>query len=124
VVRIHPDPPTHGAIAQLGERLLCKQEVAGSIPAGSTTSCLPPLCAIPRMHRLIARDACVVSRNGEVSVRCSLKIDLGMTPRIKLIQLVIRMRVAFVEISAKRMAPERLGLYGQVNKRTWWMPWR
>ena len=25
----------HGAIAQLGERLLCKQEVAGSIPAGS-----------------------------------------------------------------------------------------
>jgi hypothetical protein len=27
----------NGAIAQLGERLLCKQEVAGSIPAGSTT---------------------------------------------------------------------------------------
>ena len=26
-----------GAIAQLGERLLCKQEVAGSIPAGSTS---------------------------------------------------------------------------------------
>jgi hypothetical protein len=24
-----------GALAQLGERLLCKQEVAGSIPAGS-----------------------------------------------------------------------------------------
>ncbi len=27
--------PADGAIAQLGERLLCKQEVAGSIPAGS-----------------------------------------------------------------------------------------
>ena len=27
-----------GAIAQLGERLLCKQEVAGSIPAGSITT--------------------------------------------------------------------------------------
>ena len=26
-----------GAIAQLGERLLCKQEVVGSIPSGSTT---------------------------------------------------------------------------------------
>ena len=26
-----------GAIVQLGERLLCKQEVAGSIPAGSTS---------------------------------------------------------------------------------------
>jgi hypothetical protein len=25
----------HGAIAQLGERLLCKQEVGGSIPPGS-----------------------------------------------------------------------------------------
>ena len=27
-----------GAIAQLGERLLCKQEVVGSIPSGSTTT--------------------------------------------------------------------------------------
>ncbi len=26
----------HGALAQLGERLVCNQEVAGSIPAGST----------------------------------------------------------------------------------------
>ena len=30
------DSGRQGAIAQLGERLLCKQEVAGSIPAGST----------------------------------------------------------------------------------------
>ena len=56
MVRIHPDPPdtakpgarrrgarptpdqdSRGAIAQLGERLLCKQEVTGSIPVGSTT---------------------------------------------------------------------------------------
>ena len=27
---------SEGAIAQLGERLLCKQEVVGSIPSGST----------------------------------------------------------------------------------------
>jgi hypothetical protein len=27
-----------GAVAQLGERLLCKQEVTGSIPVGSTRS--------------------------------------------------------------------------------------
>ena len=26
----------NGAVAQLGERLLCKQEVVGSIPSGST----------------------------------------------------------------------------------------
>ena len=43
MVRIHPDPPIEcekirGAIAQLGERLLCKQEVIGSIPIGSTSN--------------------------------------------------------------------------------------
>ena len=41
MVRIHPDPPPsrqRGAIAQLGERLLCKQEVTGSIPVGSIFS--------------------------------------------------------------------------------------
>ena len=27
----------YGAIAQLGERVLCKHEVVGSIPSGSTT---------------------------------------------------------------------------------------
>ena len=37
-VRVRPRAP-HGAIAQLGERLPCKQEAAGSIPAGSTTYC-------------------------------------------------------------------------------------
>ena len=42
-MQLLPDPPIsmkrsrRGAIAQLGERLLCKQEVIGSIPIGSTT---------------------------------------------------------------------------------------
>ncbi len=37
-VQIFPDPPFRlGAIAQLGERLPCTQEVVGSIPSGSTT---------------------------------------------------------------------------------------
>ena len=31
-----PDYAILGAIAQLGERLLCKQEVVGSIPSSST----------------------------------------------------------------------------------------
>ena len=43
-MQLLPDPPIsedderqrRGAIAQLGERLLCKQEVIGSIPIGST----------------------------------------------------------------------------------------
>ena len=29
----------YGAIAQLGERVLCKHEVVGSIPSGSTSLC-------------------------------------------------------------------------------------
>ena len=57
MVQIHPDPPfiasggftgpsefidssPNGAIAQLGERLPCTQEVSGSIPLSSTTYCL------------------------------------------------------------------------------------
>ena len=37
MVRIHPDPPEFaGAVAQLGEHLLCKQGVVGSIPISST----------------------------------------------------------------------------------------
>jgi hypothetical protein len=41
-VQLLPDPPmsedyeAHGAIAQLGERLVCNQKVTGSIPVGST----------------------------------------------------------------------------------------
>ena len=38
MVRIHPDPPgIRGAVAQLGEHLLCKQGVVGSIPSSSTS---------------------------------------------------------------------------------------
>ena len=38
-VQVLPGPPfsTNGGIAQLGERLLCKQQVVGSIPSASTT---------------------------------------------------------------------------------------
>ena len=32
-----------GAVAQLGERLLCKQEVVGSIPIGSTIKWSKPI---------------------------------------------------------------------------------
>ena len=42
-MQLLPDPPmseddeARGAIAQLGERLVCNQKVTGSIPVGSTT---------------------------------------------------------------------------------------
>ena len=39
----------YGAIAQLGERVLCKHEVVGSIPSGSTTLRLRLCVALPGM---------------------------------------------------------------------------
>jgi hypothetical protein len=36
-MRYGPRGKKNGALAQLGERLLCKQDVVGSIPSGSTT---------------------------------------------------------------------------------------
>ena len=36
-----------GAVAQLGERLLCKQDVVGSIPSGST---MPAGPCLPKKH--------------------------------------------------------------------------
>ena len=36
-VQVFPGPPFIGGVAQLGEHLLCKQKVVGSIPIASTT---------------------------------------------------------------------------------------
>ena len=54
--RVRSDSVTGvGAIAQLGERLLCKQEVVGSIPSGSTSREAPSSViyrfASPQGHR-------------------------------------------------------------------------
>ena len=52
-VQIFPDPPVFGgAIAQLGERLLCTQEVVGSIPSGSTK---PGMAAKRTIEKMIDR---------------------------------------------------------------------
>ena len=62
-MQLLPDPPMsettrRGAIAQLGERLLCKQEVIGSIPIGSTnferlTTCKQEFCTRVLATRLL-----------------------------------------------------------------------
>jgi hypothetical protein len=78
MVRIHPDPPdarappvhaSSGAIAQLGERLLCKQEVIGSIPIGSTSNCTSRNQQSTARARLIGVSSATKSHIG-----CSLKI--------------------------------------------------
>ena len=48
-VQVFPGPPFIGGVAQLGERLLCKQEVIGSIPFASTNTA--------QMNPVIARHA-------------------------------------------------------------------
>ena len=47
-----------GAVAQLGEHLLCKQGVIGSIPFSSTKFKL--LCAVRRETQHLERDAAAV----------------------------------------------------------------
>ena len=72
MVRIHPDPPPRhqrGAIAQLGERLLCKQEVIGSIPIGSTSITSR---GITKQSRVRVCLMLLRSRNTEASIGCSL----------------------------------------------------
>ena len=62
-VQIFPGPPfplllrcrTCGAIAQLGERLLCKQEVVGSIPSGSTSTAVISIANLVREKNKFAR---------------------------------------------------------------------
>ncbi len=59
MVRIHLGPPhtsAFGALAQLGERLLCKHQVIGSIPIGSTIS---------QETRRGSKAAAHVSKNGQ-----------------------------------------------------------
>jgi hypothetical protein len=54
-----------GAIAQLGERLLCKQEVVGSIPSGSTNS-IRRSCQEPNFRKVgLRRLARIISHREE-----------------------------------------------------------
>ena len=89
MVRIHPDPPTafarrvgargaraasdRGAVAQLGEHLLCKQGVVGSIPISSTS--VPQgrgKGSAKRAGKVCARFALVFAASSDIG--CSLTI--------------------------------------------------
>ena len=123
VVRIYPDPPRSaaarsvpdqdGAIAQLGERLLCKQEVGGSIPPGSTSI---------REQR----------SRGRVASTPLFSAGLPAEPLFKKMGNVVKalherecVRALLGCCSYQRhVTPGCLGLYGQAIKRIRWMPWR
>jgi hypothetical protein len=54
-----------GAVAQLGERLLCKQEVTGSIPVSSTNTTLQRCCLMLGVNR----DTVIILFNGKLVSR-------------------------------------------------------
>ena len=62
MVRTHPDPPVFfiGGVAQLGERLLCKQEVIGSIPFTSTINAKNPESSVSASFWFFARGCSVL----------------------------------------------------------------
>ena len=71
MVRIHPDPPEFaGAVAQLGEHLLCKQGVVGSIPSSSTS--LPGTARLSVAHALQRSSVVLRKRGTRLEVAASL----------------------------------------------------
>jgi hypothetical protein len=62
--------PNAGAVAQLGERLLCKQEVVGSIPSSSTSQVRLSVAREEQVSALLARavisaESCSLFNNSE-----------------------------------------------------------
>jgi hypothetical protein len=96
-----------GAIAQLGERLLCKQEVAGSIPAGSTNPWIDLVSTdfASRTHPCIACGASVVSRANESSTLLFKNSVVVLTHQI---QAKSMDRGAYVEQSTMVLQTESL----------------
>ena len=89
MVRIHPDPPTdtrpgiegfppYGAIAQLGERLLCKQEVTGSIPVGSTRCSSSRKCSVKGRPLTLCFVFRLLFKNSEETRRVRLSQTVGL----------------------------------------------
>ena len=72
-----------GAIAQLGERLLCKQEVVGSIPSGSTNfHCVLPRFALLEHAQPHALAKSRISRTGNAVTRHLLHREEGIDLRL------------------------------------------
>ena len=105
-----------GGVAQSGERLLCKQEVVGSIPSASTTGCqcLSRVRECPALWSMdIVKRVQVLTSSEPVRVRWRVRaFCVGVCPR-----------------TGRQAASHRLGaawLEEKLIKRlkgVWWMPW-
>ena len=111
----------HGAVAQLGEHLLCKQGVTGSIPVSST---IPPLKGTRQIIGKSKRKRTYARIGASFRVLLRLRfrsLTIWNDPSIEVEYGFDKRRTVFFLVS---YAPDFLGLYGQANKRIRWMPRR
>jgi hypothetical protein len=97
----------YGAIAQLGERLLCKQEVVGSIPSGSTrrfrnrAPCEAQRAANLKLVRENNEFACSRFSRG-----LRVLSDIVKRRSIRVLRAAVKLRVArFLQAFLARMLP-------------------
>ena len=120
-----------GAVAQLGERGLCKPEVVGSIPISSTLQ----MGILEREFRLLASASSGTSKHSFAEwpaahrlvrtfvVRRSLTVEClsGSKRSMRLVYVVASHRSRHRKVTT---VTRRNGVFGQANKGKWWMPWR
>ena len=87
-------PSPDGAIAQLGERLLCKQEVVGSIPSGSTNTRAYLLNSRAHTFRCGTRLSAIALRNSAecaaLATEPSFANELGLRARRAAIFYIVK----------------------------------
>ena len=118
MVQVHPDPPpaqATGAVAQLGERLPCTQEVRSSILLGSTNKA--PAASFFNNSEICSR--IVIQCNDNAGNRLPNGKPSGGRTRC----VLARFRIAGSP-GDETKSNGRVGLYGQAIKCIWWMPWQ
>ena len=108
MVRVHPDPPNRGAIAQPGERRLCKPGVGGSNPPGSTTR------PAPTRYRSAPDRRAAFAAPRETSGALRYRLDAGSGSRLgrkPMARSLTKWKVRCIEDSARdrRLARPRAG---------------
>jgi hypothetical protein len=148
MVRIHPDPPpigdacwpatkgvsrSVGAVAQLGERLLCKQEVIGSIPFSSTSKerSILEIAAFSELAGKLQGLPLIFDQTAAVRSLFNKTEEVKRTRRSNVVCWVRLYRPAPSRVRRDRVsqtpvmrAQQCAALWDQATKCMWWMPWR
>ena len=59
-----------------------------------------------------------------LTIRKFFVLTLSFQARLFIVLLLENVAFACNDEKSAPISPDSLGLYGQVNKRIWWMPWR